>query len=116
MEAQLAPFRQVLHNLLANAIKYARVPSPRIEVGGRSNGSHVDYWVSDNGPGIAPAHQEKIWGIFQKLESRDVVDGTGIGLALVRKIVETHGGRAWVESTPGEGATFHFSWPKVSGE
>ncbi|MCA9596273.1 MAG: PAS domain-containing protein [Myxococcales bacterium] len=116
VEAQLAPFRQVLHNLLANAIKYARVPSPRIEVGGRSNGSHVDYWVSDNGPGIAPAHQEKIWGIFQKLESRDVVDGTGIGLALVRKIVETHGGRAWVESTPGEGATFHFSWPKVSGE
>ncbi len=116
IEGQLAPFRQVIQNLLANAIKYARVETPRIEVGASDAGRLVELWVSDNGPGIAPAHQDKIWGIFQKLESRDSVDGTGIGLALVRKIVETHGGSAWVQSDVGKGASFHFTWPKGKGE
>ncbi|MFL5479954.1 MAG: ATP-binding protein, partial [Gemmatimonadaceae bacterium] len=56
--------------------------------------------------------QDRIWEIFQTLESRDKVEGSGIGLAVVKRIIESHGGRAWVESVPGAGATFHFTWPK----
>ena len=69
--------------------------------------------MSDNGPGIAPEYHERIWGIFQTLDARDKVEGTGIGLSLVKKIVEARGGRAWVESSPGAGATFHFTWLKT---
>jgi signal transduction histidine kinase len=71
----------------------------------------LEFHVSDNGPGIAPAYHDKIWGIFQTLVSRDKVEGTGIGLSVVKKIVESRGGRVCVESAPNEGATFHFTWP-----
>lgn len=71
--------------------------------------------MSDNGPGIAPAYHERIFGIFQTLHPRDAVEGTGIGLSLVRKIVESRGGRVWVESAEGAGATFRFHWPGAQG-
>lgn len=111
--------QQVFMNLIGNAIKHA-APRPadgqgaRVVVRGRDAGALWAFSVSDNGPGIAPAYHERIWGLFQTLEARDKVEGTGIGLSIVRKAVEAHGGRAWVESTEGQGATFCFTWPKSS--
>jgi signal transduction histidine kinase len=102
---------QVFANLIGNALKYARRPDVRVDVGVTSGERFFEFWVTDNGPGIAPVHHERIWSLFQRLESRDEIEGTGVGLALVKKIVENQGGRAWVESQPGEGATFRFTWP-----
>ncbi len=105
------PLQQVLMNLVSNALKHARRADARVKVTAAQHGNdEVRFTVSDNGPGIAPEFQERIWGIFQTLEARDKVEGTGIGLAIVRKIVESRGGKAWVESAPGEGARFHFTW------
>ena len=87
-------------------------PFSIFRVGFADQGSTFEFFVSDNGPGIAPEFQDRIWGIFQTLESRDKVEGTGIGLSVVKKIVETRGGRVWIESAPGEGSTFRFTWPK----
>jgi signal transduction histidine kinase len=100
-------------NLIGNAIKYTKRPDARIEIRGEQeeNGEFYRFAISDNGPGIAPQYLEKIWQIFQTLAPRDKVEGTGIGLSVVRKIVEARGGRAWVESTPGQGSTFYFTWP-----
>ncbi|MBI5334351.1 MAG: CHASE domain-containing protein [Burkholderiales bacterium] len=111
--------QQVFMNLIGNAIKHA-APRPaqgqgaRVEVSCQDDGRLWRFAVSDNGPGIAPAYHERIWGLFQTLEARDKVEGTGIGLSIVRKAVEAHGGRAWVESAEGQGATFFFTWPKSS--
>lgn len=100
--------RQVFHNLLGNAVKYAR---SRVGVGAEKEGAFYRFHVSDDGEGIPREYQAKIWGIFQRLETREDVEGTGIGLAMVKKIVEDQGGRAWVVSKHGEGATFYFQWP-----
>jgi signal transduction histidine kinase len=70
--------------------------------------------VSDNGPGIAPQYHDRIFGIFQTLEARDKVEGTGIGLSVVKKLVESRGGRVWLESEAGQGATFRFTWPRFT--
>ena len=106
------PLQQVFMNLLGNALKYSDRPDPVVEIDVRDDGRFYEFRVSDNGPGIAPEYHERIWGIFQTLEARDKVEGTGIGLSLVKKLVEANGGRAWVESSPGQGATFTFQWPK----
>ena len=106
------PLQQVFLNLIANALKYAGGPEARVTVTWADGGEFVQFTVRDNGPGIAPEYHEKIWGIFQTLQPRDKVEGTGIGLALVRKTVDNKGGRAWIESEPGHGAAFHFLWPK----
>ncbi|NMO13671.1 PAS domain-containing protein [Pyxidicoccus fallax] len=112
--AERVKLQQVFMNLLNNAIKFTSLsrPDPRITLGWKDTGDAHAFAVTDNGAGIAPEYHERIWGIFQTLESRDTIEGTGIGLSVVKKIVETRGGRTWVESTPGEGATFHFTWPK----
>ena len=102
---------QVFANLIGNALKYARRADPRVEVSVSQTDRFFEFWVSDNGPGIAPQHQERIWKLFQRLESQDDIEGTGVGLALVKKIVEGQGGRVWVESQPGHGASFRFLWP-----
>ena len=106
------PLQQVFMNLLGNALKYNRSPQPWVEVRGVDRGALCEFSVADNGPGIAPQYHERIFGIFQTLQGRDEVEGTGIGLSLVRRLVESRGGRIWVESEEGQGATFRFLWPK----
>lgn len=109
LKTQRVPLQQIFMNLINNAIKYSQRPDVRIDVGFRM-GKSYEFSVTDNGQGIAPEYHQKIWGIFQRLESRDKVEGTGIGLSVVKKIVESRGGRVWVESEPGAGATFRFTW------
>jgi PAS domain S-box-containing protein len=118
LQAERVPLQQVFMNLIGNAIKYARAERPDVlvEVGWQDVQDAYEFSVRDNGPGIAQEYQERIWGLFQTLAPRDKVEGTGIGLSVVKKIVESRGGRAWVESEPGQGATFRFTWPKVPRE
>jgi two-component system sensor kinase FixL len=103
---------QVFQNLLANAIKYSDKPQGLIRVGCSDVGECWKFAVSDNGPGIAEKDQERIFELFQTLAPQDQSDSTGVGLAVVKKIVETYGGRVWVESKNGEGSTFYFTLPK----
>ncbi len=109
--AERLPLQQVFMNLIGNAAKYSRREDGRAEVRADPEGAFHHFRVSDNGPGIAPEYHERIFGIFQTLEARDKIEGTGIGLSLVKKIVEARGGRVWIESEEGEGASFHFLWP-----
>jgi signal transduction histidine kinase len=110
------PLQQVFMNLIGNALKHSKKPETHVEVRARDVDGSWEFSVKDDGPGIAPRYHERIWGIFQTLEPRDKVEGTGIGLSVVRKIVEARGGRAWVESEEGQGATFRFTWPKQEGD
>jgi PAS domain S-box-containing protein len=110
------PLQQVFMNLISNAIKYNRRPGATIDVTVRDSGSMYAFSVADNGPGIEAQYHERIFGIFQTLESRDRVEGTGIGLSVVKKTVELNGGSIRVESSLGKGATFTFEWPKVAEE
>ena len=103
--------QQVFMNLIGNALKHGGSDG-EIVIGWKRVGPFYEFSVTDNGPGIAPEYHDRIWGIFQTLEARDQVEGAGIGLALVKKIVEAQRGRAWVESAPGAGATFRFLWRK----
>lgn len=110
------PLQQVFMNLISNAIKYNNHPGATVDVTVRDAGPFYAFSVADNGPGIAPEYHERIFGIFQTLESRDRVEGTGIGLSVVKKMVELRGGTITVDSAEGRGATFTFQWPRVAGE
>lgn len=112
INAERVPLQQVFINLIGNAIKHAGADSPRIAVTWMDNGAFLEFAVADNGHGIAPQYHDRIFAIFQTLEARDRVEGTGIGLSVVKKIVEAQGGRVWVESDVGKGATFRFLWRK----
>jgi chemotaxis methyl-accepting protein methylase/signal transduction histidine kinase len=106
---------EVLDNLIVNALKYAcDGPEPRIVIGSETVGREVRLFVKDNGPGIAEEHHEKIFGLFHRLD--DSKEGTGVGLAIVKRIMEVHGARVWVESAIGEGATFWLAFPAAVGE
>ncbi len=107
---------QVFQNLIGNAIKFHADKSPEINISSiRKNGDY-EILVQDNGIGIDPQYKEKIFLIFQRLHTREEYPGTGIGLAICKRIVERHGGMIWVESQAGEGATFHFSIPAKKRE
>ncbi|HEY4058580.1 MAG TPA: ATP-binding protein, partial [Kofleriaceae bacterium] len=108
--------QQVLMNLVSNALKYNRERELTIEITARRDGERWIFGVLDNGVGIPPEFHERIWGLFQTLERRDKVESTGIGLSVVRKIVESNRGTAWIESRPTGGAAFYFSWPVATGE
>jgi len=103
---------QVFTNLLSNACKFTRGrPQPRVEVSAISDGASNIYVVRDNGVGFDANYAQKLFGVFQRLHSAAEFEGTGIGLSIVKRIVQRHGGRVWAESTPGEGAAFYFSLP-----
>jgi len=111
MRTERVPLQQVFMNLIGNAIKYNRRPGARVEIAAACVGNEWRFSVSDNGPGIDERYRERVWQIFQTLAPRDKVEGTGIGLSVVRKIVESRGGRTWLDSEVGKGTTFHFTWP-----
>jgi len=109
-----ALMRQVFANLVSNAIKFSRHREvPWIEIGGQSDDELNTYYVKDNGVGFDPKYSNKLFGVFQRLHRNDEFEGTGVGLALVQRIVLRHGGRIWAEAKLDEGATFYFTLPKV---
>ena len=107
------PLQQVLSNLLDNAIKYHDKGDGWITINAQAKNNYYEFTVTDNGPGIAPQYHEKIFMIFQTLAPRDQIEGTGIGLSLVKKLVEAQGGTITLESDVDKGAIFRFTWPKA---
>lgn len=103
---------QVFSNLISNAIKHHHDNQGQIEIQALDRGDYYEFIVKDDGPGIAPEYQEKIFEVFRILNSRDQTENTGIGLSIVKKIIDNQGERIWVESQVGEGATFYFTWHK----
>lgn len=103
---------QIFSNLISNAVKYHDKPSGNIEIGYKEKNSFHEFWVKDDGPGISPDYHEKIFIIFQTLQSRDSMESTGIGLTIVKKIIEDRGGTITLKSEPGEGTKFIFNVPK----
>jgi light-regulated signal transduction histidine kinase (bacteriophytochrome) len=102
---------QVFQNLLSNSIKYNDQERPKIHISAEKRDNDWVFKVEDNGIGIDPKHGERVFKIFQRLHARDEYDGTGIGLAIVKRIIERHGGVIWYDSQPGQGATFYFNIP-----
>jgi PAS domain S-box-containing protein len=105
---------QLFQNLIGNALKFHSERPPEIHIGARPDEGRWMFGVRDNGIGIDPQYSERIFQVFQRLHTRKKFPGTGIGLAICKKIVERHGGKIWVESQPGQGATFYFSIPEAA--
>ncbi len=111
--AEKARLHHVFLNLISNALKFSRSEPPEIHVTSHEENGFVRISISDNGIGIDPLFSAKIFQVFQRLHSRHKYPGTGIGLAICKKVVEHHGGKIWVESKLGEGSTFHFTLPVI---
>ena len=114
LETRRFSLSQVFCNLIGNAIKYGDRPDIHVRIWMEERDNHYAFSVQDNGPGIDPAHQDKIFEIFQTLQPRDQVESTGVGLAIVKKILDIEGGTIHLLSELGQGATFVFTWPKES--
>jgi signal transduction histidine kinase len=116
LRVERAPLETVFRNLIGNAIKHHQNPVEGVvEISTRNSevaNGFVEFAVRDNGPGIAPEFHQRIFDMFQTLQPRDLVEGSGVGLAIVKRTVESRGGSIQVESTPGEGSTFRFTWPR----
>ena len=107
--------RQVWINLISNAVKYSgNKPEPKVEIGAIDKGAEIIYYVKDNGVGFDMEYYDKLFGVFQRLHSDEEFEGTGIGLAIVQKIVRRHNGKIWGESILNEGASFYFSLKKTN--
>jgi light-regulated signal transduction histidine kinase (bacteriophytochrome) len=102
---------QVFQNLIANGIKFHGEEAPRIHISAEKKANELLFSVNDDGIGIDPQYSEKIFEVFKRLHKKEAYPGTGIGLAVCKKIVERHGGRIWVESELGKGSTFYFALP-----
>lgn len=109
IQADAVQLAQLFQNLLGNAVKFRGDSRPEIHVGARQQEGEWLFWVRDNGIGIDSRFQDRIFMIFQRLHTHHRFPGTGIGLAICKRIVERHGGRIWVESAPGQGSTFYFT-------
>jgi NO-binding membrane sensor protein with MHYT domain/signal transduction histidine kinase len=113
VHADATQLTQLFQNLIGNALKYCKERAPQIRVDAKVGDEAWLFSVQDNGIGIEPQYFERIFQMFQRLHTREEYSGTGIGLAICRRIVERHGGRIWVESEPGRGSTFHFAIPRA---
>jgi len=113
----IALLRQVFANLLSNALKFTRQRDPAcIEIGGRVEQGVLTCFVKDNGAGFDMKYADKLFGVFQRLHRAEEFEGTGVGLSIVKRIIERHGGRIWVEAAPDQGATFSFTLPMAQTE
>ena len=112
LHTQQLALQQVFQNLLSNGVKHHDKADGHIHVSVRCHGRWHEFAVADDGPGIAPKYHDRIWMLFQTLEAQDKVENTGVGLALVKKIVEGQGGMVGVTSEEGKGARFYFTWPQ----
>jgi light-regulated signal transduction histidine kinase (bacteriophytochrome) len=112
MRGDTSALRQVWANLVSNALKYsARRAVPQVRIGVEVRESEYVFSVSDNGAGFNPAYSQRLFGVFSRLHSTNEFEGTGVGLAVVRKVIERHGGHVWAEGRPDQGATFYFTLP-----
>jgi light-regulated signal transduction histidine kinase (bacteriophytochrome) len=112
VEADASLLKHALTNLLSNAAKYSRNRDPAlVEVGrlAEASGNGCTYFVKDNGAGFDMRGADKLFGVFQRLHRAEDFEGTGVGLAIVKRVIERHGGRVWAESAPDQGATFYFT-------
>jgi light-regulated signal transduction histidine kinase (bacteriophytochrome) len=113
-EGDAGLLRQVWTNLISNAVKYSsKATQPRIHIEGTRGGGELRYSVRDNGVGFNMEYAGKLFGVFQRLHRHDEFSGTGVGLAIVQRIILKHGGRVWAEAALGEGAEFSFALPAV---
>ncbi len=112
--SERVPLEMVLRNLISNALKHHHHPQTgQVTVSATEQATFVEFAITDDGPGIAPQYHDRIFQMFQTLKPRDQVEGSGMGLATVKKLVESYGGNIHVDSRAGQGATFRFTWPKT---
>jgi two-component system sensor kinase len=116
-EANRSLMKQVLANLVSNAVKFTRAcEHARIEIGSHQENGHPVYFVRDNGVGFDMQYANKLFGVFQRLQNPEDYEGTGVGLAIVQRIIRKHGGRVWAEAAPNQGAAFYFELGEAESE